>query len=64
MRFECPPYREWGSAFLLEAAISWRKGGEISIVFNGEETLGIASRRVPGGLSRRYRHSLQGKELR
>jgi len=36
--------------------ISWRKGGEISIVFNGEQALGVASRRVPGGLSRRYEY--------
>jgi len=49
--------------FLLEMTMSWRKGGEKSIVFDGEEALGVHLARSPvasqGGMSTLSK----GKEL-
>lgn len=52
------PYREWRNTSLLEVAVSRRKGGEILIVSDSKEALGIASGRVPGCPSGTYQYRL------
>ena len=52
-----------GFSFLLQLAISYRKGGEISIVFDSEEALGVASRPVPTASRGAVGTLYKGKEL-
>lgn len=46
----------YNKSWVDQVGLSRKKGGEISIVFNGEQALGMASSLIPGGLSRRYEY--------